>query len=81
MKPNGRKPLPRDHDALRLFALGRIPRCARCPRYQGLKAQAPGTPLADVPSNCSYQVCAPLVVRHEKVPRPRLVVALGGGGY
>jgi len=81
MRPNGRELLPRDEDELRLFALGRIPRCARCPRYQGLKADSPGTPLAEVPAHCSYQVCAPLVARHEAAPRPRLVVAQGGGGY
>jgi len=55
-----------DLDGLRLFALGRIPRCAGCARYRSLVA-AQGrvsrtlVSLSAVPASCSHQVCAPLV--------------------
>ena len=58
-----------DLHELRLFALGRIPRCARCPRYHALVAADAGLPmfspvLPTAPVFCSHQVCAPLVDRH-----------------
>ena len=58
----------RNHEinALRLFALGRIPRCNRCPRYHALVAEDSGLPsllptLPPAPLFCSHQICAPLV--------------------
>jgi hypothetical protein len=58
-------------DALRLLALGRIPRCERCARYRALASThaAPrGLRLAlpAVPDFCVYQVCAPLAARYEE---------------
>jgi hypothetical protein len=74
-----------DVDGLRLFALGRIPRCTRCPRYQALVAAhttgsgcGPGLPL--VPSFCLHQVCAPLVDHYRRARRAETrphVVACG----
>jgi hypothetical protein len=58
-----------DVDGLRLFALGRIPRCTRCPRYDTLvAAHARGAAhvgsLPPAPAFCSHQVCAPLADRY-----------------
>ena len=55
---------PEELDALRLFALGRVPRCARCPRYRVMLALA-GTAagLPEPPAFCTYQICAPLALR------------------
>lgn len=55
-----------DLESLRLFALGRIPRCAGCARYRALVAAGQGiagsrSSLPEVPECCSHQVCAPLV--------------------
>jgi hypothetical protein len=57
-----------DLDELRLFALGRIPRCNRCPRYRALSGTTAASPglgygLPAAPSSCTHQVCAPLVER------------------
>jgi len=57
-----------DLDGLRLIALGRIPRCADCPRYRALVRthdgrRLPGTFLPAVPEGCTHQVCEPLVHR------------------
>ncbi len=55
--------------ALTLFALGRIPRCRRCPRYHVyLNDRSFGSGqqvLPEVPPFCRYQVCAPLARRYE----------------
>jgi len=55
-----------DLESLRLFALGRIPRCSDCARYHSLVAAQRGVStirarLPEVPECCSHQVCAPLV--------------------
>jgi hypothetical protein len=65
----------RDEDGLRLFGLSRIPKCAACPRFDGLsQAHAGGSSSANqlppVPSWCIYQFCAPLVAR---LSRPEVV--------
>ena len=62
--------VPRDLASLRLFAMGRIPRCAGCPRYRALLAlqsfaPAPSGRLPAVPAYCHYQVCAPMAARYE----------------
>lgn len=71
-------------DGLRLTGLGRIARCADCPRYRALvdahrgsKIGAGKLPvsLPDVPDNCSYAYCAPLAARYVK--RPGTVAAPG----
>jgi hypothetical protein len=57
-------------DALRMFALGRVPRCGRCPRYRALSVAEPNrqdrqlASLPAVPEFCTYQLCAPLVTRY-----------------
>jgi hypothetical protein len=66
-KPNSRS--VHDVDGLRLFALGRIPRCTDCPRYRALvRAHSSGAfrvaMLPTVPDGCAHQVCAPLVDRY-----------------
>ncbi len=57
-----------DLDSLRLIALGRIPRCRRCPRYAGLvdahAESRSSRALAAPPAHCTYQVCAPLAARY-----------------
>lgn len=63
-----------DLDGLRLIALGRIPRCASCPRYRALVAQhtldAPtAEAMPTVPGFCHHEVCAPLVARCLADPR------------
>ncbi len=70
MSLSERQSFPGKTDGLRLFALGRIPRCGRCPRYRALslsRARADRRPesLPVVPEFCTYQLCAPLVARHE----------------
>lgn len=57
-----------DLDGLRLFALGRISRCAGCARYRSLVAAHGGLSRIRVdvpaaPATCSHQVCAPLLKR------------------
>ena len=60
---------PRTVDALRVYALSRIPRCQRCPRLIALRlaqkrsAATPAT-LPDVPQYCHHVVCAPLAERY-----------------
>lgn len=66
MSQRNRIPEEGDLDALRLFALGRIPRCAGCARYHSLVAVHDGgskgrTGPAAIPVTCSHQVCAPLI--------------------
>jgi hypothetical protein len=58
----------RDLDGLRLIALGRIPRCARCELYRGLLSMHAGAidrpgSLPAPPEGCTHQVCAPLASR------------------
>jgi hypothetical protein len=67
-------------DGLRLIGLGRIPLCARCPRYADLVdrymgSQAPATRLAQVPEDCAHLYCAPLVERFDSScpPQPAVV--------
>lgn len=57
-----------DLDGLRLFALGRISRCAGCARYHSLVAAHGGASrirvdLPAAPELCTHRVCAPLVDR------------------
>ena len=59
-----------DLDGLRLLALGRIPRCGSCPRFDALaEVHARGIRvhglLPDAPEHCTHQVCAPLIARFE----------------
>lgn len=56
-------------DGLRLLAIGRIPRCSECPRFDALirshrGARRDPAPLPAVPDSCTHQVCAPLAVRY-----------------
>ncbi len=61
-----------DMDAVRLEALGRIPRCEGCPRFAALcAAHASGVrggplpaALPGVPDYCHAVYCAPLAARH-----------------
>jgi len=63
-------------DRLRLIGLGRIPRCARCPRFEALvSAHAVGaknTPgrLPAPPASCLHHVCDPLAARLRPQARP-----------
>ncbi len=71
MGPFERLAFPTREDRLRLFALGRIPRCARCPRLETLAAaRASGGecrgPLPPIPPTCAHQICEPLAVRYGK---------------
>jgi len=66
MSQRNRLPEENDLDSLRLFALGRIPRCAGCARYHSLvaahdRSSRGGTRPPAAPLSCSHQVCAPLV--------------------
>jgi hypothetical protein len=63
--PDRNKPAaPGELDTLRLFALGRVPRCGRCPRYRAMLAVgARATAIPGPPAYCSYQICAPLAAR------------------
>jgi hypothetical protein len=57
---------PRRADALRLFALGRIPRCKQCPRYAALSVSGePRSPLPARPKQCKHEICAPMSRRFE----------------
>lgn len=57
---------PRRADALRLFAMGRIPRCKQCPRYAALSiAGEPRAPLPPKPGHCRHEVCAPMARRFQ----------------
>jgi hypothetical protein len=61
---------PDPEDGMRLVAMGRIPRCEACPRYQALVVAhmlpgRPRLPLPAAPVSCSHRVCAPLVNRYE----------------
>jgi hypothetical protein len=51
-------------DSLRLEALGRIPRCMDCPRYKALAAGRRRSELPEVPTGCTFVVCAPLAGEH-----------------
>jgi hypothetical protein len=82
---NARLPiLPNDPDGLRIFGLGRIPRCADCPRYRALvdayegASTLPAVP-PEVPKDCIFQVCAPLVSRYSR-PRPAARARVASGG-
>jgi len=68
--------LPNDLDGLRIFGLGRIPRCTDCPRYRALVDAYEGASTLStlppaVPEDCTFQVCAPLVSRYSR-PKPAL---------
>jgi len=61
-----------DMDGLRLFGLGRIPRCGQCLRYAALVdayqagCRTPGTlpsSLPAVPAACHVPYCSPIVLR------------------
>ena len=57
---------PRRADALRLFAMGRIPRCRKCPRYEALSiAGEPRAPLPQKPDGCKHEICAPMTRRFQ----------------
>jgi len=72
MRRTGRIP---ELDDLRLIALGRIPRCAGCPRFQALRearrtlSPRSGIPLPAAPAFCTHRVCAPLADRCERPNR------------
>ena len=71
MSRSERQDFPGKTDGLRLFALGRIPRCERCPRYHALSLADPRTgrgreSLPAVPEFCTYQLCAPLAAHYEE---------------
>jgi len=61
-----------DPDGLRLVGLGRIPRCADCPRYTALVAAfherregaTPSRRLPAAPATCGFEACAPLARRY-----------------
>ena len=66
-----------DMDGLRLLALGRIPRCEGCPRYEGLvsayllsreRSGPLPTSLPGVPEFCRQAYCAPLAARYVRRP-------------
>ncbi len=61
---------PEVGDGLRLFALGRVPRCQRCQRLRAMSATEASrglhaVSLPAVPDFCNYQLCAPLAARYE----------------
>ncbi len=63
-------------DGLRLFALGRVPRCGRCSRYRALTRARDRSVLGleslpAVPDFCTYQLCAPLSARYEEAVAAR----------
>ena len=66
-------------DSLRILALGRIPRCTRCPRYRELARRERKGPLPPVPPACNHQVCAPLVARFDALRGPAAAVRSGAG--
>jgi hypothetical protein len=77
-------------DSLRLFALGRIPRCGRCDRYRVFLASVArlggaAEPLPEVPASCTYQVCAPLAARytedHRRQRRSAKVLHAAGSAF
>jgi len=59
-------------DGLRLVGLGRIPRCADCPRYSALveafherrEGATASRRLPAVPAACGFEACAPLARRY-----------------
>lgn len=60
-------------DGLRLIGLGRVPLCARCPRYADLVnrymgPRQPAARLAKVPAACVHPYCAPLAKRYDASP-------------
>ena len=70
MSRSERQGLAGKADGLRLFALGRVPRCGRCSRYSALTRARDRSvlrlePLPPVPDFCTYQLCAPLSARYE----------------
>lgn len=71
MVRNPRRLFTENLDGLRLIALGRIPRCASCPRYHALVDTHDGrrlsrSALPRVPKDCHHEVCAPLVHRLDR---------------
>ena len=71
MSRSERQGLTGKADGLRLFALGRVPRCGRCSRYRALSRARDRSvqrlePLPAVPDFCTYQLCAPLSARYEE---------------
>ena len=76
----------RNMDRLRLVALGRIPRCGKCPRFHSIRAahRARGQArecLPKVPDGCTHEVCAPLAARYGigNPDESRLPTAVGQG--
>jgi hypothetical protein len=78
---NARQPkLPNDLDGLRIFGLGRIPRCTDCLRYRALVDAYKGASTLSilppgVPEDCTFQVFAPLVARYSR-SRPAVRVEI-----
>lgn len=65
-----------EKDGLRLLGISRIPRCESCERLAALLAAYRSRtivelPLPRVPSDCSYEFCAPLVTRFTRSTRDR----------
>ena len=57
---------PRRADSLRLFAMGRIPRCRECPRYEALSiAGEPRAVLPQKPVGCKHEICGPMSRRFQ----------------
>ncbi len=61
-------------DGLRLIGLGRVPQCARCPRYADLveryvDSRPADSRLAEAPAACEHRYCAPLAERYAGAPR------------
>ena len=57
-------------DGLRLIGLGRVPRCASCPRYAELVSRYMDParreqPLPEPPKDCPYKFCSPLARRYD----------------
>ena len=86
MARRGKQLRANDLDGLRILGLGRIPRCADCPRYDQLRRshRAGGSEqppirsaLPAVPSHCAFQFCAPLARRYEASARIAPQPALG----
>ncbi len=73
-------------DGLRLIGLGRVPFCARCPRYADLvdrymEPRQPAARLANVPKDCVHRYCAPLAERYNgSAPQLALVQSQAAAG-
>ncbi len=70
-------------DGLRLIGLGRVPLCARCPRYADLvnrymEPRQPAARLAKVPAACVHPYCAPLAKRYDASPAQLAVAGRRG---